>query len=239
MEYIILAAGEGTRLYPYTKNTPKCLVRLSKDETIIERAVRLITELDKSAHITIVVGFEDEKIKSKLEERYPCTYVLNPFYRVTNSVASLWFAKNVLTLGQPVTILNGDIVFSRALAQLITTPKQNDTIYFDSSIHSNGDYNVLELDGQMVVMGKELKEYSGEYVGITQFTPEGAHVLCQEIDEMVNDGLYDQWYENCLVQLTLMMKNRYAVMDVCEHQWSEIDSIGNLLKISQIIKGDN
>lgn len=239
MEYIILAAGVGTRLYPYTKNTPKCLVRLSEGETIIERAVRLITEHDKSAHVTIVVGFEEEKIKDTLGKKYPCTYVFNPFYKVTNSVASLWFAKEVLAKGKSVTILNGDIVFSRDLARVITVPKQKDTIYFDSSIHSNGDYNVLELDGQMVVMGKELEDYSGEYVGITQYTPDGAKILCQEIEEMVNDGLYDQWYENGLVQLTLMMKNRYAVLDVCEYQWSEIDSIGNLLKISQIIKGDN
>ena len=239
MEYIILAAGVGTRLYPYTKNTPKCLVRLSEGETIIERAVRLIAEYDKSAHVTIVVGFEEGKIKETLGKKYPCTYIFNPFYRVINSVASLWFAKDVLTKGKPVTILNGDIVFSRDLAKVITTSKENDTIYYDSSIHSNGDYNVLELDGKMVVMGKELEDYSGEYVGITHYTPEGAKILCQEIDEMVNDGLYDQWYENGLVQLTLMMKNRYAVMDVCEYQWSEIDSIGNLLKISQIIKAEN
>ena len=239
MEYIILAAGVGTRLYPYTKNTPKCLVRLSDGETIIERAVRLITENDKSAHVTIVVGFEKEKIQATLEKKYQCSYIFNPYYRVTNSVASLWFAKDILSKGESVTILNGDIVFSRELAQIITTSPKKDVILYDSSIRSHGDYNVLELDGEMVVMGKELDDYSGEYVGITRYTSQGAMMLCNEIENMVNDGLYDQWYENGLVQLTLMRKNTYSVFDVNEYQWSEIDSIDNLLKICKIIKNDN
>ena len=238
MEYIILAAGVGTRLYPYTKNTPKCLVRLSEKETIIERAIRLINANDSSAHVTVVVGFEADKIQSILSKNTNCSFIFNPFYAITNSVASLWFARDVLQKGEQVVVLNADIVFSRELAKLITTPKDQDVIYYDSSIHSNGDYNVLELNGEMVVMGKELEDYSGEYVGITHYTPQGARVLCNEIESMVEDGLYDQWYENGLVQLTLMKKSKYDVIDVSEYQWSEIDSIGNLLKITQIIQND-
>lgn len=238
MEYIILAAGVGTRLYPYTKNTPKCLVRLEERETIIERAIRLLYQNDPSAHITVVVGFESEKIVTILKNHPNCSFVHNPFYSITNSVASLWFARDILQSGKPVVILNADIVFSQDFAKLITAPTSEDVIYYDSSIHSHGDYNVLELNGEMIVMGKELDDYSGEYTGITQYTPEGARILCEEISDMVKNNLYDQWYENGLVQLTLMLKNKYKVVDVCDYQWSEIDSIDNLLKIRKIIKNE-
>ena len=234
MEYIILADGVGTRLYPYTKNMPKCLVRISENETIISRAVRLIKEFDREAHITVVVGFEADKVRETLGDT--CTFITNPFYGKTNSVASLWFAKDVLTSGSPVTILNADIVFSREMAMVITQKPKESLIYYDSSIRSNGDYNVQELNGKMVVMGKELSEYSGEYVGITKFTPEDAKLFSSEVEKMVNEELYDQWYENGLVQMSLMMQAEFHVKDVCDYQWSEIDSIDNLLKIRQIIK---
>lgn len=236
MEYIILAAGVGTRLYPYTKNTPKCLVKVSDTETVIERAVRLISTLDKEAEITVVLGFCSNQIMELLGNK--CRYIINPFYKVTNSVASLWFARDTLLKGKPVVVLNADIVFSWALAKKITEVPSETVIYYDSSIHVHGDYNVQELDGYMVVMGKELEDYSGEYIGITKYDSSGAKKLFEEIDSLVMDELYDQWYENGLVQLSLSGRHLFRVVDVCDYEWSEIDSICNLLKIRNIIKDE-
>ena len=97
-------------------------------------------------------------------------------------------------------------------------------------------HNVQEIDSQMVVMAKELETYSGEYVGITKFTPQDVEILLSEVEEMVFDNLYDQWYENALVQLSLTERYSFKTKDVCDHDWSEIDSVSNLLKIRQIIK---
>lgn len=236
MEYIFLAAGVGSRLYPYTKNTPKCLVRVGDNETVIMRAMRLIRQYDKDANFTIVTGFCADMIEQNVT--YPHTNVYNPFYKVTNSVASLWFAKNILIKGNAVVILNGDIVFSSEFAQEITSYPNESVIYYDSSIKTNGDYNVQVLDGNMVVMGKELTDYDGEFVGITKFTCEDLPCLLQEVDKLVNEGLYDQWYENGLVQLSLNGIKNFRAKDVSEYQWSEIDSIDNLLKIKKIIRNE-
>lgn len=237
MEYIILAAGVGSRLYPYTKNSPKCLVKVTESETVIERAIRLINKYDSQAHITVVLGFHYQCIIDIIKER--CDYVINPFYKMTNSIASLWFARNVLKMHKPTVILNSDIVFSDAFAKEICSIPKETVIYYDSSIRTDGDYNVQEMDNYMVVMGKELEEYSGEYVGITKFTSEDTNLLLSEICNMVFDDLYDQWYENALVQLSLTERHYFKTVDVCVYEWSEIDSVDNLMKIRRIVKRES
>lgn len=236
MEYIILAAGVGSRLYPYTKNSPKCLVKVTDDETVIERCIRLINKYDVEANITVVLGFQYNSIIDLLGDK--CCYKINPFYKVTNSIASLWFAREVLLRKKPTVILNADIVFSSNLAKEICSIPSQSIIYYDSSIRTDGDYNVQEVDGQMVVMAKELENYDGEYIGITKFTSNDTEILLSEINAMVFDNLYDQWYENALVQLSLTKRYTFMTKDVCDYQWSEIDSISNLLKIRQIIKNE-
>lgn len=237
MEYIILAAGVGTRLYPYTKHMPKCLVKSSKNECIIERAVRLIKKYDTDANITVVLGFQANTVKKLLGDK--CEYIINPFYKVTNSIASLWFAKDILLKKHNTVILNADIVFSEDFAVEICTPPAESIIYYDSSIKTNGDYNVQVYNGVMTVMGKELVDYEGEYVGITKISTDVIPILLQEIDYMINDNLYDQWYENALVQLSLNKNIQFNVYDTRDFQWSEIDAIGNLLKIRQIINSED
>lgn len=237
MEYIILAAGVGSRLYPYTKNSPKCLVKVTDSETVIERGIRLINKYDKSAHITVVLGFQYQRIMDILGNK--CDFVVNPFYKVTNSIASLWFARRILEKKLPTVIMNADIVFSDSFAKEICSLPDESVIYYDSSIRTNGDYNVQEIDNQMVVMAKELEDYSGEYVGITKYTSEDTQLLLSEVHDMVFDDLYDQWYENALVQLSLTERHYFHTKDACDFEWSEIDSIDNLMKIRQIIKREN
>ena len=116
MRYIILAAGRGTRLYPLTKVQPKCLFQLTEDTTVIQRIIEQICKYDNEAKITVVLGFMKEKIKEKLENE-KINFIENPFYEVTNSIASLWFAKEYLT--EDTIILNSDIVVSDDLAKNI------------------------------------------------------------------------------------------------------------------------
>lgn len=234
MQYIILAAGVGSRLYPYTKNMPKCMVKVTPTETIVERAVRLIKKNDKDAELTIVLGYQGDTIKQLLGDK--CNYIVNPFYKVTNSIASLWFARKVLEKHEPTVVLNADIVFSKSLAKEICKEPEESTIYYDSSIQSNGDYNVQELNDYMIVMGKELDRYSGEYVGITKYPAHEIQFVLDEVDMMVHDDLYDQWYENALVQMSLNSTLRFKTVDISDYDWSEIDSIDNLMKIREIIK---
>jgi choline kinase len=233
MNYVILAAGIGSRLYPYTKNFAKCLVNLDKNECIIERCIRFIRKYDESANIIVVTGFQHDKVEEKSKG---CIHIHNPFYKITNSIASLWFAKEeILKNEMDLVIINSDIVFDESLTKEICERPQYSTIFYDSSIKVNGDYNIQIYDNKVIVMGKELNEYDGEYAGITKLALKDLKLVFDEINNLVENELYDQWYENALVQLMLRQIIIFSGKDISEHQWSEIDSINNLLRIRNIV----
>ena len=90
MKYIFLVAGKGSRLNPLTLDIPKSMFRLDQKTTLIARMVNLIRENDRDADIVVVTGHKHVSIENELRN---ITFVHNPFYEVTNSIASLWLAR--------------------------------------------------------------------------------------------------------------------------------------------------
>ena len=60
MIVIILAAGEGSRLYPYTKNIPKCMVKY-ENKSIISHQLNIFKKV-KIKKIYLVSGYKSSKI---------------------------------------------------------------------------------------------------------------------------------------------------------------------------------
>lgn len=231
MTYIFLAAGRGSRLHPLTLKQPKSLYKLDKNTTVLQRMVNLIHTYDQGARIVVVVGFMSETIKNEIPD---VTYVYNPFYEVTNSIASLWFAKDFLQ-DSNITIFNGDIVMSEDLVKNIVC-KEIDTpmVLLDSSIKSNGDYNVQVNGKRVLVMSKDLDEYYGEYAGVTKLDKRSATKLSECISQMVCDGMYDQWYENALDQMIFNEDFELYYTDISDYKWTEVDCVSDMLLAKQI-----
>jgi L-glutamine-phosphate cytidylyltransferase len=111
MKAVILAAGRGSRLYPYTKYIPKCLLDIG-GETILERQINHIRDCGID-EVVIVVGFWFEKVENFLTDYdglgMRITTLYNPFYKTTNSLISLWIARS--EMNEDIVIINGDNVF--------------------------------------------------------------------------------------------------------------------------------
>lgn len=229
MNYIILAAGMGTRLHPYTKNFPKCMVQIGFGETVIQRMVRLIRENDPSARVVVVTGFKRTDVEQALEG---CTFINNPFFGKTNSIASLWFAREYLD--DDVTIINGDIVMSGKLLHCIRDTKLPAAVFVDSSIKKDGDYNVQVIGERVVVMSKQLDAYYGEYAGVAKLDRHSAQLLLTEISRMIDEGASDEWYENALVQMILNAEFLLRYVDIADFDWTEIDSVNHILVARKI-----
>ncbi len=240
MDYILLAAGMGTRLHPLTLDCPKSMHIIDEErgETIIQRIVRQIILFDPEACINIVVGFNHQSFYD-LKFTGKINFIYNPFYKVTNSIASLWFVRDILLNTSNVTIINSDIVMpDKLFSEVVTKSTEFPTVLYDSRVRYDGDYNV-DIESEFVtVMSKELKSYEGEYAGVTKLDHEGSIKLYDEINNMVDLGQYDRWYEDALVKLIFKYGFKLKAMDVSYYSWVEVDDVNDMAQAKRIVRDD-
>ena len=108
---LLLAAGTGSRLFPLTKNSPKCLT-LVNEKSILER---LINNLKKQGfkRLVIITGHERECITDFLgsqSEGLTIEYVHSPLYKSTNNIYSLWLARHIMV--EPFVLFESDLVLT-------------------------------------------------------------------------------------------------------------------------------
>ncbi|MEG0509366.1 MAG: NTP transferase domain-containing protein [Eubacterium sp.] len=225
MNYIILAAGKGTHLNPITLDFPKSLFKLNDETTILKRLVTMIKKYDRSAEIVVVTGFMKELIEEEVSD---VSFVHNPFFELTNSNASLWFSRDYLDADQ-VTVINGDIVVSEKLVkERICKATEKPIVLLDSSIMKNSDWNVEIDNDKVIVISENLDNYYGEYAGIVKLERHSAFLLKKSVEEMLNKGLYDQWYEDALIRM--IFRNNFSLYyeDISDYKWTEITDVGDL-----------
>ncbi|MCI9337699.1 MAG: phosphocholine cytidylyltransferase family protein [Lachnospiraceae bacterium] len=231
MKYIFLVAGKGSRLSPLTSDMPKSMFKLGEGMTLIARMVNLIRRYDRDADIVVVTGHRHKSIEQELDG---VTFINNPFYEVTNSIASLWFAKEHLDT-ENVVLIDGDIVMSENLVRdVLCKPIERPHVLLDSSISENGDYNVQTSGERVLVMSKELNTYYGEYAGVTRLDRKSALAMREEIESMVDSGYYDQWYENALVQMIFRDDFELFYTDISAYDWTEVDNVSDLIHAKNI-----
>ena len=109
---MVLAAGAGRRLAPYTDTLPKTLVPVDGDRTILDIALANLKAagLDDVAVVTGYAAGAVEERKAALEERHGVTLelVFNDRAEIWNNAYSLWCARHLF--GQGVLLVNGDTV---------------------------------------------------------------------------------------------------------------------------------
>lgn len=104
---IILAAGIGKRMNAYG---PKSTIKISKNQTVIERQIKLIKKYFDVNNIVVVVGFQ----KSKVLKLINVKFVENKKYKTTNTSASVNIAFKNKEYSK-VLIIYGDIVFTNEI----------------------------------------------------------------------------------------------------------------------------
>ena len=233
MTYVILSAGKGVKLQPLTLNRPKSLYKLDGKTTILQRLVRKIRKYDAEAEIVVVIGYMYNQIQKELEDDN-VKFVHNPFYSVTSSMGSLWFAKDYLQR-ENLTIVNGDIVTSDKLMQdVVSQHTDYPYVLLDSTHRDANKYNV-QVQGDLVcVMSKNLTEFEGNYASIAKLDAVSSRFLLEQLNQMVNEEMYNLFFEDALVQMIYQKNFELYYKDIKDYQWTEIDNVDDLLKARQI-----
>lgn len=109
MHAVILAAGKGTRLHPYSVDTPKPLVKIL-DKAVIEYTIHSLREA-RIRDLVIVIGYLGHIIRKRLKDGgelgVRIRYCNNKRYMLENAI-SLKVAERKVPKNQPFLLLMGD-----------------------------------------------------------------------------------------------------------------------------------
>jgi len=232
MKAVIMAAGLGSRLTKKVKHLPKCLLAFG-GETILSRNIRLLKE-NGVGEIIVVAGYRAGLIQEEVGES--ATFVVNPFFRVTNSLASLWFADSQLDLYDDLIVFNGDVVYEKEVLLRAIEAEKSPAMLIDTSAIENADYRLKIHDDYIINQGKELsnEETSGEYVGFAKLGRDFVPVYLSRVRDLVEkQEKYNMWWEEALFAIRDEFKMKIYVVDVKGLFWAEADYVEDIERIEK------
>lgn len=155
---MVLAAGAGRRLRPYTDTLPKALIPVDGETTILDIALRNLAAVDLR-DVVIVVGYAAgavEERQAALGKRHgvQITLVHNDKAEIWNNAYSMWVARDHMTDG--VIMLNGDTVHPVTVEE--------------SLLAARGPQMLLALDTEKVLADEEMKVQVDDAKGLTRIT---------------------------------------------------------------------
>lgn len=226
MKAIILAAGNGKRLSPYTDDRPKCLLDLG-GITILENQLYNIRECGID-EVVIVTGYKSEKIEQFLRDYdsrgMRINTIYNPFYRETNSLVSLWIARG--EMDQDFVVMNGDDVFEiDLLEKVLESPENNVCLPIKTkNTYDDEDMKIEINEGLVSKIDKNLiKSISGESVGVRAFRNAGVPRLKIALEEEIRiGGAKEKWYVS-VVQRLIDKGYKVNPLDIEDLFWMDVD----------------
>ncbi|NSC24794.1 phosphocholine cytidylyltransferase family protein [Streptomyces albus subsp. chlorinus] len=238
---LVLAAGAGRRLRPYTDTLPKALVPVDGDTTVLDIALANFAEVGLT-EVAVVVGYRKEAVyerQASLEAKHgvKLTLIDNDKAEEWNNAYSLYCAREVFKEG--VLLANGDTVHPVSVEKTLLEAR------------GNGQKIILALDTVKNLADEEMKvvvdpdkgvqritklmdpaEATGEYIGLTLIEAEAGAELADALKATFerDPQLY---YEDGYQELV----NRGFKVDVApigDVKWVEIDNHDDLAKGREI-----
>jgi choline kinase len=171
---LVLAAGAGRRLRPYTDTLPKALVPVDGETTIMDISLRNLAAAGLT-DVTIVVGYcagAVEERKDAFEQKYgvKISLVHNDKAEEWNNAYSLWLARDHFAQG--ALLVNGDTVHPVSVEQTLLANRGPGILLAIDDVKKLADEEmkaIFSADGRLTRITKLMDpaEASGEYIGAT------------------------------------------------------------------------
>lgn len=222
---IILAAGRGSRLRPYTDDRPKCLIEID-GRTLIDRQIESLAECGVS-DVVAVIGYQADVVRRVVGGRV--RYIENRRYRETNSLYSLWLAADELREG--AFVINSDVLAAPLLFERLFRADAADAVLVDRDQTCGVEQmRVTIRDGLVVDFGKNLRveRCHGENVGLVKFGMEGACRLRESLTRLVETGHENDWAPFAFRDVARRWPLHAVATD--GDPWIEIDDPGDLTR---------
>ncbi|WP_268624247.1 aminotransferase class I/II-fold pyridoxal phosphate-dependent enzyme [Paenibacillus alvei] len=226
---MILCAGRGIRLTPFTNNKPKPLVEVN-GISILENSIQQLINAGYQ-NLSIVVGYKGDMIKeivSKYSSQLDIHIIENNEWSTSNNIMSLWKARNELQ--GDITLLEGDVFYDESVLKqlndmplganyLVVSPLTSfmDGMYVTEEAGKiSGFYNTSKKTHQH---GKEpLKS-----VNICRLSTNICQYLVESIQKEVAAGNMHRFYDD-LFEDAFRLGYEFRVVKVDTKSWFEVDN---------------
>jgi len=240
---MVLAAGAGRRLRPYTDTLPKALVPVDGDTTILDIGLANLAAVGLT-DVAVVVGYRADAVRSRqedLEQRHGVrlTLVHNDKAEEWNNCYSLWLAREHFAEG--ALLVNGDTVHPVDVEKTLLAARERE-----------GSPGVLlALDAVKTLAEEEMKvtldehglmrritklmdpaEADGEYIGATLIEAHAADALARALEATWSRDP-DLYYEDGY-QTLVDTGGEVGVARIGSLPWVEVDNHDDLLRAREI-----
>ncbi|RKN46222.1 sugar phosphate nucleotidyltransferase [Micromonospora endolithica] len=186
---MVLAAGAGRRLRPYTDTLPKALVPVDGETTILDIALRNLAEVGLT-EVVVVVGYAADAVEQRradLEKKYGVTITLvhNDKAEEWNNAYSLWLAREWFARG--VLLVNGDTVHPVSIERTLLAERGPGVLLAVDTLKPLAEEEMkttFDAAGQLTRITKVMDpgEAYGEYIGATLIEPQVAAPLADALE---------------------------------------------------------
>lgn len=220
---VILAAGGGRRLGDAARGLPKCLLPVG-GRPLVEHQLAALAEVGVE-EVCVVAGYGAEEVGACVNGR--CTVILNPCWSETNSLYSLWLARDWARADE-LFVLNSDVLAHPDVYHRLASTSGS-TLAYDSSSGYEDEHMKVWVEGEgLRAISKCLAppRISGENVGLLRFERRTACLVLSEAGALVTAGHKKAWAVEALDRLLPRLNVR--CVDVAGLPWVEIDSKADL-----------
>jgi choline kinase len=236
---LVLAAGAGRRLRPYTDALPKALVPVDGETTILDIALRNFADVGLT-DVVVVVGYAAGAVADRqdsFEARYGVrmTLVTNDRAEEWNNAYSLWLAREHFAGG--ALLVNGDTVHPVSVEKTLLAARGPGVLLAVDDVKTLGDEEmkvIVDSDGQVQRITKLMPPASafGEYIGATMIEADAALALADSLEATWRRDPH-LYYEDGFQELA-DRGGEVKVATIGDVDWVEVDNHADLARAREI-----
>ena len=236
---MVLAAGAGRRLRPYTDTLPKALVPVDDETTILDLTLSNFSKVGLK-DVAVIVGYKSQAVedrKKDLESRHGVNLelIFNDKAEEWNNAYSLWCARDLFSQG--FLLANGDTVYPVGVQETLLANRGPAILLAVDTVKKLAEEEMkltIDCAGNLAKITKLMDPQSafGEYIGLTLVEPEAAEKLSSALEttwKLNPDLYYEDGYQEYV--------DRGGVINlqpIGEVSWVEVDNHDDLAKARSI-----
>lgn len=244
MKAVILAAGLGTRLEPYTRDLPKVMVPIA-GTPLIDRMIERIGQAGID-EVIVVTGYMHEKLVRHLGESshdlaQAATVVFNERFSDWGNFNSLLVAEEA-TGGDSFIKLDGDVLLAPAMLPALIAGPGALCLAMDIKEDLGDEEMKARVDGsgRIVELNKSIAPSMalGESVGVDRIDAAISVDVFAALRELIDIGETHEYYERAY-ELLIQRGASVGYADISACEWSEIDTVEDLRAAEAMLAGSS